>query len=168
MVTNDFNQTIDDWIQALALYNYAQLCAQPIANSWSVGQVYMHLIEATTYFIKQAKICLTTNDNAAEEMSDKAKVLFLNNTFPDALLEGPPSNARTAQPESKAQLIQGLLNLKQALTDITALLIRSPYKGKTKHPGLQYFNAHEWMQFAEMHFRHHLRQKQRIVASLKQ
>ena len=27
--------------------------------------------------------------------------------------------------------------------------------GKTKHPGLNYFTAKEWLQFAEMHLRHH-------------
>jgi len=44
-----------------------------------------------------------------------------------------------------------------------ALLIsKSNHKGKTKHPGLNYFSADEWFRFAEMHFRHHERQKKRI------
>jgi hypothetical protein len=41
-------------------------------------------------------------------------------------------------------------------------ITESPFGGKTKHPGLGYFSAHEWLQFADMHFRHHLRQKKRI------
>jgi hypothetical protein len=42
------------------------------------------------------------------------------------------------------------------------LITQSPYKGKTKHPGLHYFNADEWLQFADMHFRHHVKQKKKI------
>jgi hypothetical protein len=41
-------------------------------------------------------------------------------------------------------------------------------KGKTRHPGLLYFSAPEWLQFAEMHLRHHFLQKQRIDAFLSQ
>ena len=47
------------------------------------------------------------------------------------------------------------------------LMTARKYKGKTKHPGLGYFSAEEWLQFAEMHFRHHLRQKKRIDEFLK-
>jgi hypothetical protein len=35
-------------------------------------------------------------------------------------------------------------------------------KGKTRHPGLLFFSALEWLRFTEMHMRHHFRQKKRI------
>jgi hypothetical protein len=38
---------------------------------------------------------------------------------------------------------------------------------ETQHPGLYHFSANEWYQFAEMHFRHHVRQKKRIDDYLK-
>jgi hypothetical protein len=38
--------------------------------------------------------------------------------------------------------------------------------GKTRHPGLLYFSALEWLRFAEMHMRHHFRQKKRIDEAL--
>ena len=46
-------------------------------------------------------------------------------------------------------------------------IANSKSKGKTKHPGLNYFNANEWLQFAEMHLRHHLKQEKRIEEFLK-
>jgi hypothetical protein len=46
-------------------------------------------------------------------------------------------------------------------------LILHPSTGKSRHPGLGYFNAGEWLRFIEMHMRHHLRQKERIDAFLK-
>jgi hypothetical protein len=39
--------------------------------------------------------------------------------------------------------------------------------GKTKYPGLNYFTAKEWLQFAGIHLRHHLKQKKRIDDFLK-
>jgi hypothetical protein len=60
-----------------------------------------------------------------------------------------------------------LIKLKTEITTIGILISTSQFRGKTKHPGLNYFNANEWFQFAEMHFRHHLRQKKRIEEFLK-
>jgi hypothetical protein len=167
MLVEDFNHTIDIWIKELKRYNFAQLCTKPSPETWSLGQVYVHLIGVTNYFIKQVEICLSTDDNAGEEASAAAKTMFLNNDFPDKMLDGPPSNAHTGQPDSEEQLMSGLMNLKEKVTNIGVLRSKSQFKGKTKHPGLSYFNAQEWLQFAEMHFRHHLRQKKRIDDFLK-
>ena len=162
MLAEDFNRTIDSWIKELEHYSFDQLCMQPAPGSWSLGQVYMHLIDATTYFISEANTCLTTNEHATEDTLPAAKTIFAKNSLPDRIIEGPPSNALTPQPESKEQIMIGLLQLKEEIKHAGARISESTFKGKTKHVGLQYFNAREWLQFAEMHFRHHLRQKQRI------
>jgi DinB superfamily len=167
MLIDDFNHTIDLWINELKKYDFIQLCAKPSPDTWSLGQVYMHLIENTDWFFEQAKICSSTNDNALKKASPDAKKMFLNNDFPDQVMEGPPSNADTPQPENKEQLISCLMNLKDEIKSVAILISTAPCKGKTKHPGLNYFNANEWFQFAEMHLRHHLRQKKRIDEFLK-
>jgi hypothetical protein len=167
MLLNNFNNTIDLWIDALEQYTFRQLCARPALGSWSMGQLYTHLIDDTNYYIEQIKICLATNDNANEEASPFAKMLFLNNCFPDTIIEGSPSNALILQPASKKVLVDGLLNIKAEISTLCTLISTSKFKGKTKHPGLSYFSAREWLQFADIHFRHHLRQKQKIDDFLK-
>ena len=162
-----FNDTLDIWIKSLEQSSAAQLFAKPAANSWSLGQVYMHLIEATNFYLEQIHICLETRDHLLEKMTPAAEILFRNNRFPDEIIEGPPSNDDTPQPISKEVLMQDLLQLKATINRLGILISESPVQGKTKHPGLHYFNAAEWFQFAEMHFRHHLRQKERIDAFLK-
>ena len=162
MLIEDFNRTIDLWIKELEQYSFAQLCTKPSSQSWSLGQVYMHLIENTNYFLEQVKICTSHNDNINEECSPSAKTMFLNNEFPNAVLEGPPENTLTPQPVSKEQLMIAMLTLKHQINNAYMAISANAFKGKTKHPGLHYFNANEWFQFAEMHFRHHLRQKKRI------
>jgi hypothetical protein len=60
-----FNDTIDLWIKALDNYTFTQLYTKPSAKEWSIGQVYVHLIEDADYYISQIKI-VSTNDNALE------------------------------------------------------------------------------------------------------
>lgn len=167
MLIDDLNHTIDSWIDELEHLNFIQVCAKPSPTNWSLGQVCTHLIEATNLYLKEVSICISTNYNEKEEMSPNAKVMFQNNEFPDELIEGPLTNAATPQPDSKEELINGLLKLKEEINKVRMLISPSSFKGKTKHPGLNYFNATEWLQFAEMHFRHHLRQKKRIKYFLK-
>ncbi len=167
MLNNNFTASLNYWINELDQYNFRQLCSKSSAYSWSLGQLYMHLIEQTNYYLEQIKICVATNDNANEEASAVAAIMFLDNEFPDKIIEGPPSNKYTPQPVSKEQLMRRLITLIQEMDEAGILISESAFKGKTKHPGLDYFNAGEWFQFAEMHFRHHESQKQRIDDFLK-
>jgi len=167
MLIENFNRTIDIWIRALEGYDYDQLTARPSPTSWSLGQVYMHLLDDTSYYIEQIKVCVTNNDQASEQPTAAGKIMLLNNDFPDEILEGAPSNAYITQPESKEQLTADMLNLKTTMNNAATLISERPFHGKTKHPGLGYFGANEWLQFADMHLRHHLRQKRRIDDFLK-
>jgi len=167
MLIENFNHTINTWITALHQYSFSQLCTQPDSKNWSLGQLYIHLTDDANYYIEQIKICVSSNDNALEEMSAFAKKIFLNNDFPDEQIEGAPANAFIPQPGSKDDLLNSLINLKDEMNQVAVLVSESTFRGKTKHPGLGYFSAVEWLQFAEMHFRHHLRQKKRIDDFLK-
>ena len=162
MLAEAVNHTLDIWIRSLDRYSFDQLLSKPSPNSWSIGQVYMHLLTNTDYFFEQVRICISADNNADREMSTEAKTMFFNNSFPDEMIEGPPENLSTPQPESKEQLLRSFLALKEELNRIASLTTENQFKGKTRHPGLNYFNALEWLQFADMHLRHHLRQKKRI------
>ena len=156
-------QTIDAWITGLKDHSFEYLWVKPSATAWSLGQLYMHLIRNTDFFLEQARICCGSDEHSFEKMSPAAERMFRNDAFPDAAIEGPADNALTSQPLNKEQLMEGLQRIKHEAILVAALVQESIFRGKTRHPGLQYFNAAEWLQFAEMHFRHHLRQHQRIV-----
>jgi hypothetical protein len=163
----NFHTTIDLWLSSLNHYTLPQLLLKPSPSSWSLGQVYMHLIENTDWFFDQVRTCISSNDNAHKQASPAGKEMLLNNAFPDIQMEGPPDNDHTPQPKSKKEIISALTRQKAEIDMIAKQIETSKFKGKTRHPGLQYFNANEWFQFAEMHLRHHLRQKARIDEFLK-
>lgn len=156
------------WIDALPDYDLDDLQAQPDDASWSMGQLYVHLVQSSRYFLDQVKACNASNDNAGQEYAPAAKGIFANNELPDMRIEGPPSNKATPQPTDRDRLVRSLIALRDEFAAASLNTAESPFKGKTLHPGLKYFNAAEWLQFTDIHLRHHLRQKQRIDTFLRQ
>jgi hypothetical protein len=88
--------------------------------------------------------------------------MFRNNDFPDERLKGNHPEDAIVLPHDMDYLRKELLRIKEEMNKVADLILKSEFIGKTKHPGFLYFNAREWLQFSEMHFRHHLRQKKRI------
>lgn len=156
-----FNGTISQWIDYLDEYTLDMLLRQPHPDSWSLGQVYMHIIRDTAWFVVQMETSLLYDANSEEEMHENTKAIFRNNGFPDRQLENP-ANAGMLQSQSKAALLQELAAIREKVNRLYTAFDFSTSTGKTEHPGFRFFNAMEWLQFAEMHLRHHGRQKQRI------
>ena len=92
--------------------------------------------------------------------------MLRNNAFPDIRIDGDASNAYIPQPVSKQHLLNGLQNLQMKANALKQKIEMGQGDGKSLHPGLGYFSANEWCQFASMHLWHHRRQKQRIDAFL--
>jgi hypothetical protein len=162
VLIDNFNRTIDLWIEALLPYDLQQLRAKPSATGWSIGQMYKHLIDDTSFYIEQIKASLSTNENHDEEASPFAKIILANNDFPDEVIQGAPGNAFIPQPETKEELVNALVRIRKQMNELAAIMETAPSNGKSKHPGFNYLSATEWIQLAEMHLRHHLRQKKRI------
>jgi len=161
MLREVLNQTITRWINDLDHYTLAELRQKPSPVSWSLGQVYFHLIDNTWYYLEEARICMNSDDYMHERPLPDGAAMLANNEFPDAIIEGPDTNVDIPQPGSKYQLKDSLLQIKKEISNLAILDLHNR-GGKTKHPGLGYFSANDWLQFADMHFRHHLKQKKRI------
>jgi hypothetical protein len=161
MIEN-FNHTVNHWLSELEGYSFNELCSKPSAAGWSLGQLYRHLINDANFYIEQIEVCVRSNDHTNEEASAAGKEMLVNNEFPNEIIEGDPANAFIPQPESKEKLLLDLVLLKEHMNKVAVMIRETLFRGKTKHPGLNYFSAVEWLQFADMHFRHHLRQKKRI------
>ena len=162
MLIENIQKDLDIWIKIIENTKDSNLSLQPEKNAWSLGQIAVHLIDSTYYFMEQIRICTSSHEHSTEEIKAPAKTMLDNNDFPDAKLVGPPSNAKTPQPSSKQALIHSLENLKTEIQVSKQLIDNSSFNGKTKHSSLGYFNSKEWLQFTEMHLRHHLRQYERL------
>ncbi|NLR80638.1 DinB family protein [Chitinophaga eiseniae] len=157
-----FNDSIDQWIAFLDHYSWQQLLQSPAPGAWSLGQLYMHLIEDTTYHVEQMKAALLATGDSDKEMHPDAKTIFAQEGFPDVLIAGPATYDSVMQPVNKAALLQGLEQVKYEVQQLLSARDIMQARGKTMHPGLHFFSAAEWLQFTTMHMQHHLRQKARI------
>jgi len=161
-----FNQTIQKWIDFLDDYTLEMLGKKPDDNSWSLGQVYTHITDDTAWFVEQMATAMQTNADSDKEMHEHARNMLQNNSFPDVMIEGPATGIFIKQPGSNDEMRQKLLAIKGEVNELYGSFDPSKAIGKTRHPGLLYFNTLDWLQFAEMHLRHHLRQKKRIDEQL--
>lgn len=162
IIFQQFNKTIEQWITYLNDYTLEMLCHQPQLESWSLGQLYVHIIDDTRYFVDQMKAALADDIHSEKEMHADARIMFANNAFPDMRLTGPSTDQDIRQPQSKEEVEQGLTAIKAEVSTLYTYFDFSHATGKSAHPGFDFFTAAEWLQFAEMHMRHHFRQKQRI------
>jgi hypothetical protein len=161
-----FDATIQQWIDLLSNYTLEQLCRPPRAGSWSLGQVYIHIIDDTGWFAGQMKEALHSRVDGDKTMHPDARAMFDRNGFPDVLIEGPATNTYIPQPRSKEELAQQLRAIKTEVDGLFRDFDPAVSTGKTRHPGLHFFSPLEWLQFSELHMRHHLRQKKRIDEAL--
>lgn len=162
------NNTIDEWISVLERYSFETLIQKPDVENWSLGQVTAHIINESAFYMQQVEACLNSNENSSCQMTEEASVMFDQNSFPDIKIKRDVSLSQYyQQPENKPEILAKMQQLKARLNHLVTKIETSAYRGKTRHPGLGYFNALQWMQFTEMHMRHHLRQKKRIEALLK-
>lgn len=164
-ILQPFNATLDEWINVLDHYSFDMLCRKPAAKQWSLGQVYVHLIADTGYFVERMTAALADSQHAGKHRHEDATRMLDKNEFPDKLLNNPfPESVH--QPNNKQELYKGLKLIRESVNNLFNEKNFASANGKSEHPGLLFLSAAEWLQFAEMHMRHHFRQKKRIDAFL--
>ena len=158
-----FNETIDMWIDELSRFTIGQLKIKPDERSWSLGQLYNHLVEETNWYNSQLEKTLGNEINIDKMTSDPAKILFNRGSFEDVRIQSDPLiSDNVKQPTTVANLKSEMEQLRKDTNEIWRKIINTSKYGKSEHPGLGFLNCFEWIQYSEMHMRHHFKQKKRI------
>jgi hypothetical protein len=159
------HQAIDYWINEYKRYDWDKIIMKPAENSWSMGQIGIHLwMSSKGFFFKNAEKCLS-KEGTEKGKSKKfgAHVIFTLRTLPPVKYEMPAQvSVQPKQPDSKEQLIGKLEEIKAQATAYINRIPDSDPELKTKHPFLGWLNTAEWITLCNIHFRHHMRQKQRL------
>ncbi len=158
---------IDYWIDEISKYNIEQINAKPAPDSWSLGQVGIHLwMSAKGFFFKNADRCLANEKAETGKRKNMAGYLvFLFGTMPSVKVKMPTQVAvEPRAPESKEYLIAKLQEIKELSHQYIDKIPQSDVRLRTRHPFLGWLNTAEWIQLCNIHFRHHLKQKKRIQA----
>ena len=163
MEIEDFNKTIDIWLNELNSFTLNQLLQKPDKTSWSLGQLYNHIINETNWYNGQIQIALTDDQNSNIAASESTRVLKERGSFEDKLFKGDPLITETIeQPKSIENIKSELEQLKTRTNELYTKMIEASTYGKSEHPGMGFMDCFEWLRYSEMHMRHHLKQKARI------
>lgn len=162
MIIDQFNHTIDHWLDALPTYTDNSFTKQPSPTSWSVAQLYNHLIDETKWYLGEIEKCLSSESFSPGEMTSDGKKMFAANEFPDIMIKGNSQLSNNLSIIERNQLHAQLTAIKHQVNTFWQQIDHTNARGQTPYPGLGYFNAKDWIKFADMHLRHHLRQKKRI------
>lgn len=163
MEIDNFNRTIDIWLNELNSYTLNQLLLKPDGKSWSLGQLYNHIVEETNWYNGQILIALTDKENSKVATLERTRILMNRGSFENKLFKGDPSIAENMeQPKSVEDIKLDLEKLKTSTNQLFSKVNKTSINGKSEHPGMGFMNCSEWLRYSEMHMRHHLKQKARI------
>lgn len=162
------DQVTHEWLVALERLDDAALLARPSAASWSLGQVYGHLLETTTFIVDQSipRALEDCSRNADRRLPLKARLVLLFGLPPIRLRTPKGINPQPSEPDDVEQLRRDLESLNARLLETATRVASATCSGRTKHPILGYLSAQQWLRFVEVHWKHHLRQLRRIENAL--
>lgn len=164
---NRFEKIANTWLAALDTYTMDELLKKPSDESWSMGQVYIHITTANKYFLGKNANALA-NGEGFETGKGKNKwghAVFLFNMFPPVNVKMPKKDTggtEPIQPDSKEQIERKIKENLAFFKDMEERVANAPKNQTKKYPFLGYLNAAEWYTLAGLHMKHHLRQKRKL------
>ncbi|MBY9078158.1 DinB family protein [Paenibacillus sp. HN-1] len=167
----EFEATVERYLNELDNLDMKQLLEKKNEDEWSIGQMYMHLIQSAQFMqLQNVDQCLAGGESSAlstEDLSENGRAAFEAGSFPPVRVRVPASPQYTPQqPESKEQIKEGLRAVADRMKRTEPALSQAPITNKVLHPRLGGLNATEWFLLVEMHYRHHFMQLDRLKSEL--
>ena len=164
---NRFEKQANKWLTSLDSYTMEELLKKPSDESWSMGQVYIHIATANKYFLgKNANSLANGEDFTTGKSKTKwGRLVFIFNMFPPMSVKMPKKDTggtEPIQPESKEQIERKIRENLVFFKEIEEKVSQAPKSQVKKYPFLGYLNAAEWYTIAGLHMKHHLRQKRKL------
>lgn len=152
------------WLKELDFYGANQFKKKVNSTSWTIGQIYDHLlVYSQEVHIKAIQECLQTKDTTVnkEGKSLKGMIQFAAGGYLPLKYKSNPYK-EPSQPLSTEKVKDDFYRFLKIVYKIAKEIDYKKPTKKVKHPSLGYLSAEEWFQLIEMHFRHHVRQKKKL------
>lgn len=162
MSKNDSQAIIEQYKQSLNEYTIDQLRFKSEEEVWSIGQMYIHVIDVAEEYIGHIQACTIAAQEEYGGKTEDGTKAFSEKEWPDVRVKlEQPANA-TRNPESKDEIIAGLNELLIKFKYWEEHIHEANQVCKVRHGWFGWLNAREWFEMVGMHSRHHLRQKARL------
>ncbi len=151
------------WLKELDFYGNNQFKKKTNDSSWTIGQIYDHLLKySQEVHLKAIQECLSAKESNAKE--GKSFKGFLQFSYGGYLPFKHKSNPykEPAQPLSTEKVKDDFYRFLKLIYKVAKEIDYKKPTAKVKHPTLGYLSAEEWFKLIEMHFRHHVKQKKKL------
>ena len=133
----------------------------PSVSKWPFGQQLEHLYRSSHYVLDRVEEAMT-GKNAKESMGPWGGALMLCGFIPRGMFPTIPQLEPTGGNMEVIQPLKDSLHERLAKLDLSLAQIRAS-RGKSRHPRMKWLTPAQWMIFADVHHRHHLRILRDIV-----
>jgi hypothetical protein len=152
------------WLKELDFYGANQFKKKVSSTSWTIGQIYDHLlVYSQEVHLKAIQECLQSKDTTVnkEGKSLKGMIQFAIGGYLPLKHKSNPYK-EPGQPLSTEKVKDDFYRFLKVVYKVAKEIDYKKPAKKVKHPTLGYLSAEEWFQLIEMHFRHHVRQKKKL------
>ncbi|WP_411503897.1 DinB family protein [Brevibacillus centrosporus] len=163
---NNSSAIIEQYIRELDRYSIEQLRFNSDEDVWSVGQMYIHVIDVAKEYIGHIETCTKATNEEPGGKTEVGTKALAEKEWPNisVKLEQPPN--ATKNPESKDEIIAGLEQVIEKLAHWECRVDEANPECKVRHGWFGWLNARDWFEMVGMHSRHHLRQKAKLDEKL--
>ncbi|WP_290757833.1 DinB family protein [Exiguobacterium sp. UBA3491] len=160
------NELFTYYLQELDRYHPEGLIHHLDHDTWSISQMYDHLIVVSHEYLDEVESCrfapVTTSGK-----SPFGEQLFAVGAFPATPIRLPDAmNAPPNETDQVEQLRTRWLQLIDRHVTLATSAQSTPVDQKTQHGGMGWLNAAEWYALVSYHLAHHRNQKRRLDAAL--
>lgn len=127
----------------------------PQISKWTFGQQLEHLFRSSHYVIDRLQESMTP-DHASDSLGPWGHSLMVAGFIPRGMFPTIPQLVPGAGTMAEIEPLRQSLRERLAAVDWSLVQIKAS-PGKSKHPRMKWMTSSQWMFFADVHHRHHLR-----------
>jgi len=161
-----YKNTARLFISEAAKYSGQEFAQSPGADEWSLAQVYHHIATVTDQCLAYALQC-AEGKAKNKPVAIGPAIFSMMGSFPPVKIKvkkipGGVKHIYMPQNITKEQAVKGLEESIEKMEKARPAIQKASKSQRIEHWAGGWFNAAQWYHSAEMHIRHHLRQKKRI------
>lgn len=152
------------WLKELDYYGANQFKKKVNSTSWTIGQIYDHiLVYSLEVHVKAIQECLQAKNESTKKTrkSFRGSIVFAWGGYLPIKYKSNPYK-EPSQPLSAEKVKDDFYRFLKVIYKVAKEIDYKKSNNKVKHPSFGYLTAEEWFQLIEMHITHHVRQKKKL------
>lgn len=160
------NKLLDFYENYLQTVNEDTFLISPKQGGWSFAEIYSHILYVNHVSAIAIENCLNkTAHIKTEKPGWRVRLIFFLGMLPPVKIKAPTGVAEKSKKISKEEASNQLITFRKKMELLYPQFKRFDANYKIKHPRLGYLDAKDWLRFAVVHTKHHVKQISRLEKS---